>query len=78
MLSAYTFRFQNKPKMKKLMIAAFALTMLGGAEFAQKATTNTTAKQEVKKETKATTKHKKAHTKKADKAEKMEKTEVAK
>ena len=68
---------KTNQKMKKLMIAAFALTMIGGAAFAQKATTNTTAKQEVKKETKAS-KHKKAHTKKAEKAEKMEKTEAAK
>jgi hypothetical protein len=81
MLQTANFRSQNKPKMKKLMIAAFALTMVGGAAFAQKATTNTTAKQETKKEAKAPAKHKKMHAKKADKAEKaekMEKTEATK
>jgi Ni/Co efflux regulator RcnB len=61
--------------MKKLMIAALALTMIGGAAFAQKATPTT--KQETKKEEKAG-KHKKVHAKKAEKAEKMEKTEAAK
>jgi hypothetical protein len=67
--------------MKKLLIAAFALTMVSGAAFAQKATTNTSAKQEVKKEAKAPAKHKKVHAKKAEKAEKaekMERTEAAK
>jgi Ni/Co efflux regulator RcnB len=78
MLGTSTFMSQNKPKMKKLLIAAFALTMVGGAAFAQKATTSTTAKQEVKKEAKAPVKHKKVHAKKAEKAEKMEKTEASK
>lgn len=61
------------------MIAALALTMIGGAAFAQKATPAT--KQEVIKETKDDAKagkHKKMHAKKAEKAEKTGKTEVAK
>jgi uncharacterized lipoprotein NlpE involved in copper resistance len=70
MFESTTFRSQNKEKMKKLLIAAFALTMVGGAAFAQKATTNTTTKQEVKKEAKAHAKHKKVHAKKAEKADK--------
>ncbi len=56
--------------MKKMMIAAVALTMLGGAAFAQKGSRKVSpaSKQEVKQENNKTGKHamhKKTHDKKA-------------
>ncbi len=63
--------------MKRLMVAALALTMIGGAAFAQ----NTTPKQETKTEVKAASKKVKTHKKKAHtkmkEAAKETKTEAA-